>query len=113
MARGSLEFRGTADLIGALKRKSTLNEVKNVVRTNAAQMHGGAVQRAPVDTTHLKKSVKLHSLDNGFTAKVASEAEYAGYQEWGTRFQSGTPHVGPSFHFQKIKYLNDMKRLMK
>ena len=51
--------------------------------------------------------------DNGFTAKVKSEADYAPYQEYPTRYQPGTPHVRPGFFEQRIKFIQDMKRLMK
>lgn len=113
VARGILSFRGTGPLIGQLKKNANLDDVKNIVRMNGAEMHEGMSRRAPVRTTNLKRNIKLHTSDQGFTIKVASEAEYAPYQEYGTRFQSGTAHVRPAFFYQQIKFINDMKRIMK
>lgn len=108
-----LKIKGTADLIGKLKRNANLDDVKDVVKLNGSEMHRKAQRYAPVETGNLKRNIRYHSEDNGFVAKVASEADYAPYQEWGTRYQSGKPHVGPSFNEQKTQFLKDMKRLMK
>lgn len=113
MASGSIGFRGTADLIGKLKRSANLNDVKRIVQMNGAEMQGSMSRKAPVDTSNLKRNIKITILDDGFTARVSSEAEYAPYQEYGTRYQSGTPHVRPAYHEQKPLFLQDMKRIMK
>lgn len=113
MARGSLEFKGIADLSKGLKRRANLNDVKNVVKLNGSEMHRATQRRAPVDTGNLKRFVGIFFENGGFTVKVVSQAEYAGYQEYGTRFQPGTPHIRPSYFEQRQKFINDMKRLMK
>lgn len=111
MARGSLEFRGIADLSKGLKERATLNDVKNVVKLNGSEMHRSAQRNSPVDTGNLKRGIMLSMEDDGFVAKVASTASYAPFQEWGTRFQPGTPHIRPSYFEQRNKFINDMKRL--
>jgi len=113
MANGTIEIRGTAALVGKLKRSANMNDVKNIVRMNGADMHRRMVQKAPVDTSNLKRNIKIEIMNDGFTAKVSSQAEYAPYQEYGTRFQTGTPHVRPSYHEQRPIFLQDMKRIMK
>lgn len=113
MARGTIEFRGTADLIGRLKKNANLDDVKNIVRMNGAEMQASMARKAPVDTTNLKRNIKIVIQDDGFTAKVSSEAEYAPYQEYGTRYQNGTPHVRPAYYEQRPIFLHDMKRIMR
>lgn len=113
MAKGSLTIRGTDELVGKLRRNANLNDVKRTVRLNGSEMHRHAQRMAPVDTGNLRRNIKLHSQDQGYTAKVASEAEYAPYQEYGTRFQPGRPHIRPAYHTQKRKFISDMRRLMK
>lgn len=49
----------------------------------------------PVDTGELKSSLKKEG--TGMEAIVGTDCEYAVYQEYGTRFQSGTPFLNPSF----------------
>lgn len=113
MARGNFRIKGTADLVGKLKRNANLNDIKNVVKLNGAEMQRAAQRYAPVATGNLKREIELSSEDNGFVAKVASTADYAPFQEYGTRFQPGKPHIRPSYFEQRKKFIQDMKRLMK
>lgn len=113
MARGALEFKGIADLSKGLKERANLDDVKKVVKINGSEMHRSAQRNAPVDTGNLKRFIVISFEDGGFTVKVVSQAEYAGYQEYGTRFQAGTPHIRPSYFEQRQKFINDMKRIMK
>lgn len=108
-----MQFNGVNQLVGALKKRANLNDVKEVVKLNGSEMQRKAQRDAPVDTGNLKRHITLKTLDGGFAAQVTSEAEYAPYQEYGTRFQPGKPHIRPAFHEQKGKFINDMKRLMK
>lgn len=113
MARGSFEIRGTGDLVRKLKRNANLNDVKNVVRVNGSEMQRSAQRYAPVDTGNLKRAITLTATDNGFAIKVSSTADYAPFQEYGTRYQPGKPHIRPSYFEQRRKFISDMKRLMK
>jgi HK97 gp10 family phage protein len=113
MARASLSVKGVDQLVGKLKRNANLNDVKNIVKMNGSEMQRKAKRFAPVDTGNLERNIQLYIENNGFTAKTVSEAEYAGYQEYGTRYQPGTPHIRPAFHQQKRQFVKDMRRLMK
>ena len=108
-----MEIRGIDALVGKLKRNADLSDVKKVVQVNGSEMQRAAQRNAPVDTGNLKRMIVYRSEDGGFTARVASTAEYAPYQEYGTRFMVGKPHIRPAYHEQRTKFLNDMKRLMK
>lgn len=108
-----VELRGTRELVGRLRRNANLGDVKNVVRLNTAEMHRKAQRNAPVRTGNLKRNIKQNISDGGFVGRVSSEAEYAPYVEYGTRFMAAHPHVRPAFHEQKNKFLNDMRRLMR
>lgn len=111
-----LELKGLSELSKGLKEKANLNDVKNVVKLNGSEMHRATQRYAPVAKVGggtLKRNVKVYIQDAGFTTKVASEAEYASYQEYGTRYQPGTPHIRPAYHEQKGRFIKDMKRLMK
>jgi hypothetical protein len=44
---------------------------------------------------HLADSYEWDMID-GTSGEMITDKEYAGYQEYGTVFQSGTPHVGPA-----------------
>ena len=90
-----------------------LSAVKTVVEKNGAEMQKKAMQNAPIDTGHLRGSITLEITDNGKTAEVESTADYAAYQEYGTRFMKGKPHVKPAFDEQKEIFVSDLKKLVR
>jgi hypothetical protein len=49
---------------------------------------------APVDTGRLRASYGW-TLTGDTAGEMATDVDYAEYQERGTVFQAGTPHVGP------------------
>ncbi len=107
------EIRGTDELSKALKELGKLDGVRNVVKKHGAQMQSSSQRFAPVDTGFLKQNIKLYIEDGGLTARVKSEADYAVYQEYGTRFQSGTPHIRPAFNKQRSPFISDMQKQLK
>ena len=116
----SAKIEGADVLIGALENKMKVKErVRQVIRTNGGQMQESTQRFAPVDTGHLKRSVSLNYEDEDLTAIVESKAlngygdNYSVYQEWGTRYQPGTPHVGPAFHKQVPVFKADIKKVVK
>ena len=108
----SIEFKGTDALIGALKEKATMDDVKNVVRMNGSEMQNKSMRLAPVDTGFMKRSIGITVEDGGFTVRVGSTAQYAPFVNFGTRFQPSQPFLTSSFYEQRNKFMNDMKRLM-
>lgn len=96
-----------------LKKNMDLSAVKTVVKKNGAEMQKKAMQNAPIDTGHLRGSITLEITDNGKTAEVESTADYAAYQEYGTRFMKGKPHVKPAFDEQKEIFVSDLKKLVR
>lgn len=54
--------------------------------------------RAPVQTGRLRDSyrVEIRSAPDGAVGHIGTDVDYAVDQEYGTRFQPGTPHVRPA-----------------
>lgn len=89
-------------------------KAKQVVKKNGAEMHAKAQRYAPVDTGTLKRSITLEIKDNGMTAEVdGGHVNYAVYQEYGTRYQSGTPFIRPSHKEQKEIFKKEMRDILK
>ncbi|WP_334104623.1 HK97-gp10 family putative phage morphogenesis protein [Muricomes intestini] len=109
----NIKITGIDALMKKLKHNATLNDVKLVVAVNGAEMHQKAQRFAPVDTGNLKRSIRINKENAGLAVRVSSTAEYALYQEYGTRYMAGTPHVRPAFRIQSAKFKNDMQRLVK
>lgn len=88
-------------------------KVKEVVKKNGAEMNEKIQRYAPVDTGTLKRNISIQIKNNGLTAEVNSgPTEYSVYQEYGTRYQSGTPHFRPGFEDQKPIFKEDIKKVM-
>ncbi|MCA1387353.1 HK97 gp10 family phage protein [Bradyrhizobium sp. BRP05] len=68
---------------------------------------------APVDTGNMKRSITSEFTDGGFTGTTQPHTDYAGYVEYGTRFQEEQPFVRPAFEEQKKVFINDLNRIMK
>jgi hypothetical protein len=49
---------------------------------------------APVETGALRDSIYARA--SGFELEFGNAVDYGGYQEFGTRFQLGTPHIRPT-----------------
>lgn len=108
-----LEIRGLQELIKGLKDNANLDDVKKVVRLNGARFQRLAMKNAPKDTHTLERSIKLTLLDNGFTAKITTNTDYAGYVEFGTRYMYPRRYMWRTYVFQKRVFESDMRRLVK
>lgn len=104
---------GFEKLEAKLTKNMDLSKVKATVKKNGAQLQKKAQKEAPVDSGHLQGMIMLEITDGGMTAEVESTAEYAAYQEYGTRFMKGKPHIRPAFDEQKEKFKADMKELVR
>ena len=115
---------GFEKLEAKLTKNMDLSAVKSAVKKNGSEMQKKAQKNAPVGTPQstgipgyvggtLKRSIGLEITDGGMTAEVESTAEYAAYQEYGTRFMKGKPHIRPAFDEQKGKFKSDLGKLVR
>lgn len=84
-----------------------------VTKSNGMQMQQKAQRLAPVDTGFLKRNIHLNFVISGleFTATVSGDANYDPYQEYGTRFQPGKPHIRPAYYAQRTIFETEMGKL--
>ena len=79
-----------------------------------ALMEGGAIIEtackgfAPVDTGRLRASI-THEAQGDKTVIIAPHVDYAVYQEFGTKYQSGTPFMKPGFEASRAQALEHIK----
>jgi HK97 gp10 family phage protein len=64
----------------------------------AVKVDRAAKNHAPVDTGRLRSSInwRIARDSQGLVGIVGTNVEYAIHQEFGTRFQSGTPFLRPA-----------------
>lgn len=108
-----LEIKVDQALFAKLKEGANLSDVQNIVAANGREGQAKSQRYAPVDTGDLRRAITMNISGGGYTATVASTIKYAKFQEFGTRFQSGTPHIRPMFHQQKHIFISDLSRVLK
>lgn len=113
MADYDISFQGLEDLEKLLLDGIKMDDVKNVVKEDTAYMQQLEQQFTPVDTAFLKRSETISIEDGGMTGKVETNAEYAEYQEVGTRWIYGKFYAKRANEKAGAKFLSDLERLMK
>lgn len=90
----SITFKVTMDNVEQIKQLSD-EAVARALEQCGALWESDAKQLSPVDTGRLRNSIEHHA-EGANKMIVATDVEYAIYQEMGTRNQHGTPFIKPS-----------------
>ena len=109
----SIELKGAGPVLERLKKLSDTSGIQKVVAMNGAELQQRAQRKAPVATGQLRRSIQLDITDNGMTAVVSANTEYAAYVEYGTRFMGAQPYLRPALHEQAEQFKNDLERFAK
>lgn len=122
MTEMSFELDGLMELAEGLEERGKLEAVKNIVKTNGAQLNANAIRNAkfrghyrngkfikPTGQTRRSIATTLH--DQGLTSKTKPSTDYSPYLEHGTRRMSAQPFMGPAFREQKEKFKRQIKDL--
>ena len=113
MSNYNFSIKGQDLLLRKLERNMQKTAAKEIVKKHTANMQAEAQKLAPVDTGNLKRNIMLEITNFGGTGKVSSNADYSGYQEFGTRFMAAQPYMGPAFRKHRNLFVNDLKNLTK
>ena len=110
----SVEWHGAERLTMAIRGASpkAMEQSSQVIRNNTERLKASAKAKAPVDTGFLKNHI-TSSYPNRLEGHVKSEAAYSCYQEYGTRFQTGTPHIRPALQEIEPQFKQDMNNVLK
>ena len=110
----SVEWHGAERLTMAIRGASpkAMEQSSQVIRNNTERLKASAKAKAPVDTGFLKNHI-TSSYPNRLEGHVKSEAAYSGYQAYGTRFQTGTPHIRPALQEIEPQFKQDMNNILK
>ncbi|MGQ7336363.1 HK97-gp10 family putative phage morphogenesis protein [Streptococcus suis] len=115
MAGGmKIDWQGVEQLTMVIKGAGSKvrEQSAKVVKNNAEKLKSKAQDKAPKDTRFLKDHIKT-SYPGELEAKIEAEAAYSGYQEYGTRFQPGTPFMRPALKEVEPQFKQDMTDVMK
>lgn len=110
----SVEWHGAERLTMAIRgaNQKVIEQAGKVVKNNTERLKASAKAKAPVDTGFLKNHI-TSSYPDRLEGHVKSEAAYSGYQEYGTRFQTGKPFMRPALKEVEPKFKKDMTDVMK
>lgn len=112
----SYELKGADALMKKLKKAAELKDVKNAVKINGAELTRRMVINASFtqgyQTGTTKRSIIPVLSPDGLSVTVAPSTEYSPYLEYGTRFMSAQPFIGPAYYAQKPIFLKDLMRLV-
>ena len=108
----SIKISGADKLSDALKHAQRMVDVTACVSKHASDLNKVMVEKAPVKTGFLRRSIKLSKSDDGMSVTVEPTAEYASYLEYGTRFMKERPFVKPALEKVKPKFIRDVKKIM-
>ena len=116
MPRFDLKLEGDLALMIALEKSN--REIRSAawkaLKNNTENGMQQAKKHAPVDTGFLKNNIVAITSDwPNMTTKIHSQSAYSGFQEFGTRYQSGTPFMRPALMFIYPQFRKDMLDVMK
>lgn len=129
MADYDAHFEGMDKLIKKIESMKKLPAAKAIVRKHTVATARQSQKLVPVGWGKryavktptpkgyrggtLKRSMKQQITNGGLTGEVSYNADYAAYQEYGTRFIPARKYLGKPFLSEKIKFINELKELAK
>ena len=112
MARGfNVKVVGVERVVGKLRKNATMDDVKNVVKSNVVEQTNKAQRLSPVDTGFLKGSITANI--GGLEGSTDVGAHYGGYVNNGTRFMGARPFLTDAFELQRENFRREMEMLVK
>lgn len=109
----AIKWQGMEKLVATISNAhpKAVEQSLKVLKNNGEKGKRIAKQLAPKDTEFLKDHITTSY--PGMEAHIHGEAGYEGYQEYGTRFQPGTPHFRPMLEQVQPQFQKDMTDVMK
>lgn len=86
-------------------------QVGQAVAKVALDLEADAVQRAPIDTGNLRGSSYAEPVAP-YTWRVGFSAEYALYQEMGTRYMRARPYMVPAWLAARFRLVQVIRRMV-
>ena len=108
--RGMTEFRGKVQSL-----KKGMAEIKDAVQQSALGTQREAKIASPVDTGRLRASIhaEIVTRDTVIQGAVGSNVQYAGFQEFGTRYIKPRRYLGGAFDRYKDVFARAIDQIMK
>jgi len=98
-----------------LASKATPAQLRAALMAGALPIQTAAVQKAPVLTGTLRRSIHTETSEtsDGAIARIGTNVEYAIYQEFGTRRMRAQPYLRPAFDENLRPAMEEIARALK
>lgn len=123
MTKVGIRMTGDKELLAALRKRPVLmaTSARKIVDRNGRQLKAQTKRNMASTYTAgysngesgVRGTVDVVFSQAGLTATVAPHKDYFPYLEYGTRFMSPRPTLKPAFAYQRVKFVNDLRKLMK
>ena len=111
-----IHFKGVDQFITkiGLMPEQLQQKTNEIVKKRTLEMEANAKNLAPVDTGHLRRSIKSDVSNNltGIKGEVNANVEYAIYVEYGTVYQTAQPFFFPAFKKASEGFKSDIKNAL-
>lgn len=113
----SAKLKGDDELVAKLQKlagKATKAQARAALMAGALPIQTAAVQKAPVLTGTLRRSIHTETAEtsDGAVARVGTNVEYAPHQEFGTSRMAGQPYLRPAYDERKDEALREIGRAL-
>lgn len=111
-----VQFKGVDQFLTkvGLMPQELQQKTNQIVQKRTLEMEANAKNLAPVDTGHLRRSIKsdVNNTSTGVRGEVNANVEYAIYVEYGTVYQTAQPFFFPSFKAASEGFKTDIKKAL-
>lgn len=113
MADYEVSFSGIEEFARKLDKIARMEDAQKVVQQHTARLAQLSSIAVPVQSGTLKRSMQTSITGNGLVGTVWFATDYAPYVEYGTRWFIGRRYLGSPFMIEKMRFLEDMRRLVR
>lgn len=112
-----IKIEGLEEFKKALLPNVNMNDVKRIIKTNGDRLNRtmkAQTKHAYVrgySTGDTAGSINTEVRDGGMTVAVGATMNYNPYTEYGTRYMSAEPILGPSLEQVRPQFLGDLDKI--
>nr|DAN61009.1 MAG TPA: putative tail component [Caudoviricetes sp.] len=93
------------------KTETVEKDVSKLIKNTLHNIEKDAKRSCPVDTGRLRGSITTNIISS-YSGEVGTNVEYAGWVEYGTRYQSAQPYFEPAVEKNEDKFNEELDKII-
>lgn len=93
------------------KTETVEKDVSKLIKNTLHNIERDAKKSCPVDTGRLRSSITTNIIST-YSGEVGTNVEYAGWVEYGTRYQSAQPYFEPAVEKNEDKFNEELDKII-